>query len=333
MKPKIHQSFPLMVTGDNALTARSVAEQVGIPAAICSAEELKGDLRAETLRDSVFAGVFPEDKYKLVRAFQRRGEIVAMSGDGVNDAPALRQAEAGVALANATDVAKAAAALVLTHPGPGDVTSAIQISRYESGANVVLPRARYAGFADRMNPVQGLQSGQDLLDQAAMGLDIASGLGEHITLVGLSGSAVAAAWMAQHRDGIQSVVLVSPFFGVHGLPVTLVDIISSVLARVPNFYEFPKALGIQHDMIDPNQPDAKTQIAYPKSLNICAARLELEETGVTVPGFACSLRLLGNRAWLGRAPHALPNLRWASAALSPSGPLFRLRNDCSIGRR
>ncbi len=77
----------------------------------------------------MFAGVFPEDKIQLVRAFQRRGAVVGMSGDGVNDAPALRQAEAGVAVANATDVAKAAAAMVLTRPGLGGVVPAIETSR------------------------------------------------------------------------------------------------------------------------------------------------------------------------------------------------------------
>ncbi len=119
----------VMVTGDNALTARSVAEQVGIPAKICPPEKLRGDLGGDTLDYGVFAGVFPEDKFKLVRAFQRRGEVVGMSGDGVNDAPALRQAEAGVAVANATDVAKAAAAMVLTLPGLSGVAPAIETSR------------------------------------------------------------------------------------------------------------------------------------------------------------------------------------------------------------
>ena len=119
----------VMVTGDNAITARSVAELVGIPGAICSPERLHGDLSGDVLGCGVFAGVFPEDKFRLVRAFQRRGEVVGMSGDGVNDSPALRQAEAGIAVANATDVAKAAAAMVLTRPGLGGVVPAIEASR------------------------------------------------------------------------------------------------------------------------------------------------------------------------------------------------------------
>ena len=96
---------------------------------MCSPEKLHGDLGGDALDCGVFAGVFPEDKFKLVRAFQRRGAVVGMSGDGVNDAPALRQAEAGVAVANATDVAKAAAAMVLTRPGLGGVVPAIETSR------------------------------------------------------------------------------------------------------------------------------------------------------------------------------------------------------------
>ena len=119
----------VMITGDNVLTARSVAEQVGIPPVVCPPEKLHGDLCGDAVDCSVFAGVFPEDKFKLVRAFQRRGAVVGMSGDGVNDAPALRQAEAGVAVANATDVAKAAAAMVLTQPGLGGVVAAIDTSR------------------------------------------------------------------------------------------------------------------------------------------------------------------------------------------------------------
>lgn len=115
---------------------------------------------------------------------------------------------------------------------PGQFSAMAKIL-FDSGANVVIPRARYAGFADRLNTAQGGQNAQDLLDQAAMGLDIAAGLGDRVTLVGLSGSSVAAAWMAQNRDGIDSVVLLAPFFGVHGLPVPVGDALASILARLP----------------------------------------------------------------------------------------------------
>lgn len=109
---------------------------------------------------------------------------------------------------------------------------------FQSGANVILPRARHAGYADVMNDVQGLQSGQDLLDQAAGGLDIAAGLGDRVTLVGLSGSAVAAAWMAENRDGIESVLLVSPFFGLEGHAVWMIDFLSAILSKAPNSYRW-----------------------------------------------------------------------------------------------
>lgn len=107
---------------------------------------------------------------------------------------------------------------------------------HAAGHNVVVPRARLAGFRDRLNGEQGLQTAQDLIDQAAAGLDIAAGLGDRVTLVGLSGSAVATAWMAQNRDGIDQVAIMAPFFGVHGLPTPLVDLAGAVFSKLPNFY-------------------------------------------------------------------------------------------------
>jgi H+-transporting ATPase len=77
----------------------------------------------------VIAEVLPEDKFALVEALQRGGHITGMTGDGVNDAPALKQAEVGVAVANATDVAKAAASMILTEPGLGNIVAAIEESR------------------------------------------------------------------------------------------------------------------------------------------------------------------------------------------------------------
>ena len=119
----------LMITGDGYATARTVATQVGITGAACSPERLRTDIAAAAIECNVFAGVLPEDKFHLVQALQSAGYVVGMTGDGVNDAPALKQAEVGVAVANATDVAKAAASIVLTNPGLSDVVAAVKTSR------------------------------------------------------------------------------------------------------------------------------------------------------------------------------------------------------------
>jgi H+-transporting ATPase len=119
----------IMVTGDDKLTAQSVAAELGIPGVSTSSDELKGTIQPHTLESSIFAGVFPEDKFRLVQALQREGNVVGMTGDGVNDAPALKQAEVGIAVSNATDVAKSAASLVLTTPGLSNVLKAIKTSR------------------------------------------------------------------------------------------------------------------------------------------------------------------------------------------------------------
>jgi H+-transporting ATPase len=119
----------LMITGDDPQTAKAIAGQVGISGDLCSPETLHGEVSAETLQCNIFAGVFPEDKFNLVKAVQATGDIVGMTGDGVNDAPALKQAEVGIAVSSATDVAKAAASLVLTTPGLSNIVSAVETSR------------------------------------------------------------------------------------------------------------------------------------------------------------------------------------------------------------
>ena len=78
---------------------------------------------------AVFAGVFPEDKFHIVKAFQKGGHTVGMCGDGANDAPALRQAQIGIAVSTATDVAKSAAGIVLTEPGLGGIVAAVREGR------------------------------------------------------------------------------------------------------------------------------------------------------------------------------------------------------------
>jgi H+-transporting ATPase len=119
----------LMITGDGLATARAIASQVGITGEACSGETLRQDQTAATAKCEVFAGVFPEDKFRLVQTLQQAGHVVGMTGDGVNDAPALKQAEVGVAVANATDVAKAAASMILNNAGLSDMLMAIKIGR------------------------------------------------------------------------------------------------------------------------------------------------------------------------------------------------------------
>lgn len=127
-----------MLTGDNTAIAAEVATEVGLGKQIEPASAVLGDMTDDEVSDAVahrieqidgFAEVFPEHKYAIVKALQARGHIVGMTGDGVNDAPALRQADTGIAVSGATDAARAAAAVVLTAPGLSVIVSAIEQAR------------------------------------------------------------------------------------------------------------------------------------------------------------------------------------------------------------
>jgi H+-transporting ATPase len=117
----------VMVTGDAPATAAIVARAVGLGGAICPPGPIPDAVHPEQF--AVFAGVLPEDKYKLVKAFQTGGHTVGMCGDGANDAPALRQAQMGIAVSTATDVAKSAAGMVLTEPGLAGIVAAVREGR------------------------------------------------------------------------------------------------------------------------------------------------------------------------------------------------------------
>jgi H+-transporting ATPase len=117
----------VMVTGDAPATAAIVAQAVGLDGAVCPLGPIPNDVRPESFM--VFAGVLPEDKFKLVKAFQKGGNIVGMCGDGANDAPALRQAQMGIAVSTATDVAKSAAGVVLINPGLAGIVAAVKEGR------------------------------------------------------------------------------------------------------------------------------------------------------------------------------------------------------------
>ena len=118
-----------MVTGDSLVTAQAIAKQVGIGNNVCHQEILSQKPNTEIFDCDVFAGVFPQDKFTLVQTLQQLGHATGMTGDGVNDAPALKQAEVGIAVTNAVDVAKSAASIVLTQPGLSGIIAAVKTSR------------------------------------------------------------------------------------------------------------------------------------------------------------------------------------------------------------
>lgn len=122
-----------MVTGDHIAIAKEIAAQVHLKTNILPASELieKKESEAEKFVEQAdgFAQVFPEHKYKIVELLQKIGHFVGMTGDGVNDAPALKKADAGIAVDGATDAAKSAADIVLTKPGLSVIIDAIKEAR------------------------------------------------------------------------------------------------------------------------------------------------------------------------------------------------------------
>ena len=126
-----------MVTGDNLSIAKQIATKLGLGSNILRADALPSGNSGLDHRESIkavegadgFAEVFPEHKFEIVKILQNRNHITGMTGDGVNDAPALKQADVGIAVSGATDAARAAADLVLTGPGLSVITHAIEEAR------------------------------------------------------------------------------------------------------------------------------------------------------------------------------------------------------------
>ncbi|MGA2862611.1 MAG: plasma-membrane proton-efflux P-type ATPase [Steroidobacteraceae bacterium] len=124
-----------MLTGDALPVAREIGQGVGLPnirrvAELKAAGALAGNKAVDLLAGADgFAEVYPEDKYIVVQHLQAAGHVAGMTGDGVNDAPALRQAEVGIAVSTATDVAKGAASVVLTEPGLTNIVALVEQGR------------------------------------------------------------------------------------------------------------------------------------------------------------------------------------------------------------
>ncbi len=128
-----------MVTGDDVAIGSEISQQLGLGTHLLVASDVfpKGtdpnniplDAAHAVERADGFGRVFPEHKYEIVKSLQETGHIVAMTGDGVNDAPALKQADCGIAVSGATDAARSAAALILTAPGLSTIVNAIVEAR------------------------------------------------------------------------------------------------------------------------------------------------------------------------------------------------------------
>ncbi|MFM7884317.1 MAG: plasma-membrane proton-efflux P-type ATPase [Microcystis panniformis] len=138
-----------MITGDQVLIAKETARQLGLGNNILDAKIFRevppnqlGTLDEQILGADGFGQVFPEDKYHIVDVLQKTDHIVGMTGDGVNDAPALKKADAGIAVSGATDAARAAADIVLLTPGLSVIVDAIKLSRqiFERMTSYVLYR-------------------------------------------------------------------------------------------------------------------------------------------------------------------------------------------------
>ncbi|MDF8366955.1 cation-translocating P-type ATPase [Weissella paramesenteroides] len=128
---------PVMITGDHVVTASAIAREIGIlgdgDLALSGAELHKmsdEELDKHIIQYAVYARVTPEDKIRIVKSWQKRGDVVAMTGDGVNDAPALRRADVGIAMGETgTDVAREAAAIVLTDDNFATIVHAVETGR------------------------------------------------------------------------------------------------------------------------------------------------------------------------------------------------------------
>lgn len=237
---------PVLITGDHRITAEAIGAQLGIKESaeqIVTGEEL-ARLTPEALEPmvkkiSIYARVSPEHKVKIVEALKRRGEIVAMTGDGVNDAPALRAADIGVAMGQSgTDVAREASEMILLDDNFATIVSAVEegriiydnirkFTRYilstNSGEILIMLFAIFFALPLPLIPIQILWTNlvTDGLPALALGLEppersvmqrpprppgeslFAGGLGLHIVWVGLLmalGTVALFAWAVQTRD-------------------------------------------------------------------------------------------------------------------------------------
>lgn len=188
----------VMVTGDHPATALAIARQVGIPAEVVATGEEIGELSDEELLEvDVFARVRPEQKLRIVEALQKAGEVVAMTGDGVNDAPALKRADVGVAMGQrGSDVAREVADLVLL-----DDNFATIVAAMEEGRSIYENIQKFLRFLFSTNLSEVLVVALGMVFAALLGLRDAAG---HLLL---PLTAVQILWINLVTDGLPALAL------------------------------------------------------------------------------------------------------------------------------
>ncbi|MGC8967397.1 MAG: cation-translocating P-type ATPase [Thermus sp.] len=188
----------VMVTGDHPATALAIARRVGIPAeVVATGEEIQELSDEELLEVDVFARVRPEDKLRIVEALQKAGEVVAMTGDGVNDAPALKRADVGVAMGvRGSDVAREVADLVLLDDNFATIVAAI-----EEGRSIYENIQKFLRFLFSTNLSEILVVALGLVFAALLDLRDAAG---HLLL---PLTAVQILWINLVTDGLPALAL------------------------------------------------------------------------------------------------------------------------------
>ncbi|BBL82385.1 haloacid dehalogenase [Thermus thermophilus] len=188
----------VMVTGDHPATARAVAQRVGIPVnVLATGEDLETLSDEELLKVDVFARVRPEQKLRIVEALQKAGEVVAMTGDGVNDAPALKRADVGVAMGQrGSDVAREVADLVLL-----DDNFATIVAAMEEGRSIYENIQKFLRFLFSTNLSEVLVVALGMVFAALLGLRDAAG---HLLL---PLTAVQILWINLITDGLPALAL------------------------------------------------------------------------------------------------------------------------------
>jgi len=239
---------PIMITGDHASTAMAIGRELGIyhdgDSIITGVDFLNSDetqLKSKLARTSIFARVSPEDKFTIVKQLQEAGQIVAMTGDGVNDAPALKKANVGIAMGRGTEVAKEASSLILIEENFSTIVSAVsegrviygnirKFVRYMLTTNLgeisTMMLAMICGFPIPVLPVQILWINlvTDGLPAIALGFEpaednvmtlppkspneniLAKGLWQHVLWVGILMGAITVgmvSFLIKHNESIE----------------------------------------------------------------------------------------------------------------------------------